>query len=153
MKAKLLDKRCLPIKATPGAGCYDLVAREITMSKIRIHIPRDNRPDFMTVTTHNRYEIKLGLEMEIPEDFQGILSARSGLSNTGYSIPHGHGEIDSDFRGEVRLVIVGLGECPYEVGERCCQFRLVEVPPIDWEFVSELSKTTRGNGGFGHTKK
>ena len=153
MKAKLLDKRCTPVKATPGAGCYDLVARKITKSEIQVYIPVVGRHNVNEVKSIDRYEIKLGLEMEIPENFQGILSARSSLSKTGFTIPHGHGEIDSDFRGEIRLVIVGRGKCPYEVGDRCCQFRLVEVPPIDWEFVEELSKTDRGNGGFGHTKK
>ena len=79
---------------------------------------------------------------------------RSGLAaRHGITLPNSPATIDSDYRGEVRVILQNLGAEPFVVerGARIAQFVLQRVPRVAWEEAGQLSSSARGLGGFGHT--
>lgn len=101
-----------------------------------------------------RLKIPLGFAIEIPEGYEGQVRSRSGLSLRDglVVIP---GTIDSDYRGEVCAIIANLDyhEKQIKVGDRIAQFVIAPIVRADFEFVSELSSSQRGQNGFGSTGK
>ena len=79
---------------------------------------------------------------------------RSGLAlRHGISIVNSPGTVDADYRGEVGVILINLGQEPFTVtsGERICQIVIKEYVPVQWDEVSSLDPSERGDGGFGHT--
>jgi dUTP pyrophosphatase len=98
--------------------------------------------------------IPTGLYLEIPLGFEVQVRPRSGLAaKKGITVLNTPGTIDADYRGEVNVILVNLSDEPFTVepGERIAQLVLARHEKIDWEEVSELSATGRGEGGFGST--
>ena len=98
--------------------------------------------------------VPTGLVLEVPDGFEMQVRPRSGLAaRHGLTLPNSPATIDSDYRGEVRVILQNLGAEPFVVerGARIAQFVLQHVPRVAWEEAGELSGTTRGAGGFGHT--
>lgn len=108
-----------------------------------------------TIEPGERFGIPTGLILEIPRGYEGQIRARSGLAlKSGLSLVNGVGTIDSDYRGEVLVLIVNHGQEPYTVepGERIAQFVVMPVPQIQLEEVAEIEKNQeRGEAGFGST--
>lgn len=107
-------------------------------------------------TTLRPKEIKLiptGFSMEIPEGYEAQIRPRSGLALKGISIPNAPGTIDSDYRGEVKIILINLGEEDFTIQphDRIAQMVAARVEKADFVFESELSQTFRGTGGFGST--
>jgi dUTP pyrophosphatase len=132
---KLSRNAQIPTKATQGSAAYDLYATE------NVYIPHG---ETAVVST--------GLSMEIPEGWKGEIYSRSGLASKGIFVANSPGKIDSDYRGEIKVIlhntrreIVGIHS-----GERIAQFEINPVHPIDWE-EEELTDTERGEGGLGST--
>jgi dUTP pyrophosphatase len=101
-----------------------------------------------------RAAVPTGLAFEIPPGFEGQVRPRSGLARKfGISLPNAPGTIDSDYRGEVAVLLINLGSEPFVVkpGDRVAQLVIAPVVIAELEEVAELSDTTRGAGGFGHT--
>jgi dUTP pyrophosphatase len=101
-----------------------------------------------------RATVPTGLAFEIPAGFEGQVRPRSGLARKfGIGLPNAPGTIDSDYRGEVAVLLINLGSEPYVVqpGERIAQLVIAPVVQAELEEVAELSDTARGDGGFGHT--
>src|SRR5262249_25700879 len=101
-----------------------------------------------------RAAIPTGLCFEIPPGFEGQVRPRSGLARTaGVTILNAPGTIDSDYRGELMVLLVNLGEKVHIIrpGDRVAQLVISPVIKADLEEASELSTTERGPGGFGHT--
>jgi dUTP pyrophosphatase len=101
-----------------------------------------------------RAAVPTGLAFEIPHGFEGQVRPRSGLARKfGIGLPNAPGTIDSDYRGEVMVLMVNLGAEPYVVqpGDRVAQLVIAPVVQAEIEEVAELSDTARGAGGFGHT--
>jgi dUTP pyrophosphatase len=101
-----------------------------------------------------RAAVPTGLAFEIPHGFEGQVRPRSGLARKhGIGLPNAPGTIDSDYRGEVMVLLVNLGAEPYVVqpGERVAQLVIAPVTIAELEEATELSGTVRGEGGFGHT--
>ena len=99
-----------------------------------------------------RAAVPTGLAFEIPHGFQ--VRPRSGLARKfGIGLPNAPGTIDSDYRGEVAVLLVNLGAEPFVVkpGDRVAQLVIAPVVIAELEEVAELSDTVRGSGGFGHT--
>lgn len=96
--------------------------------------------------------ILTGLKVSIPEGFEGQIRARSGLASDGIIVPNGPGTIDSDYRGEVGVLLQNHGSTPHTVdrGDRIAQFVVSRIVPFDWE-EGDLDDTERGSGGFGST--
>ncbi len=98
--------------------------------------------------------VPTGLVLEVPEGHEMQVRPRSGLAaRHGITLPNSPATIDSDYRGEVRVIVQNLGPEPFVVerGARIAQFVLQRVPRVEWVEAEELSETERGAGGFGHT--
>lgn len=98
--------------------------------------------------------VPCGFAVAIPRGFEGQIRPRSGLAaKFGVAVLNSPGTIDSDYRGEVKVVLVHHGKEPFlvERAARIAQMLIVPVPRVVWEAVSELPDTSRGEGGFGHT--
>ncbi len=104
-------------------------------------------------------EIKLiptGLCVQIPEGFEAQIRPRSGLAlKNGISLVNTPGTIDSDYRGEIKLIMVNFGPQPFTIqkGDRIAQIVFQKVEKVQWELVEELEDSHRHDGGFGHTGK
>ena len=101
-------------------------------------------------------KVKTGLKIAIPAGFEGQVRARSSLAAKGLILPNAPGTIDADYRGELMVLLTWIGEGgSYTIpkGERVAQLVIAPVPNISFVEVSEseLSDTTRGEGGFGST--
>jgi dUTP pyrophosphatase len=101
-----------------------------------------------------RHAVATGFAIEIPRGYEVQVRPRSGLAmKHGITCLNTPGTIDSDYRGEVKVILINLGREPFEIrrGERIAQ--LVPAPVLRADFVeaSELSDTERGSGGFGST--
>ena len=98
----------------------------------------------------------LGIAMEIPEGFVGLVFPRSSIRNTELMLSNSVGVIDSGYRGELQATfnkLNGLDSISYNVGDRVCQIVIVPTPVVQVKIVDELSDSERGEGGFGSSGK
>jgi dUTP pyrophosphatase len=98
----------------------------------------------------------LGIALEIPKGFVGLVFPRSSIRKTDLSLTNCVGVIDSGYRGELQATFrkhKGVASKTYEVGDRIAQIMIIPHPPIEFDAVDELSDTERGEGGFGSTGK
>lgn len=101
-----------------------------------------------------RILVPTGLYFELPAGYEAQIRPRSGLAiKHGISVLNSPGTIDSDYRGEVKVVLINFSNEDFiiENGDRICQMVLNKYETFEWDLVSELSETERGVGGFGHT--
>ena len=108
----------------------------------------------ITLKPMERKIIPLGFSMEIPEGFEAQIRARSGLAiKHGISIINGIGTIDSDYRGEVGVLLVNFGQEEFEIthGMRIAQMVFTKFETPDFEITEDLSETNRNQGGYGST--
>lgn len=98
--------------------------------------------------------IPTGLFIELPYGYEAQVRPRSGLAiKKGISVLNTPGTIDSDYRGEVKVIIINLSAEEVEItdGERIAQMIIAKHEKAHWELVDQLAETERGSGGFGHT--
>jgi len=98
--------------------------------------------------------VPTGLFVAIPEGFEIQVRPRSGLAaRNGITVTNSPGTIDSDYRGEVKIILTNLGREPFVIkrGDRIAQLVVAESIRAEWEEVNSLDDTVRGAGGFGHT--
>ncbi len=108
----------------------------------------------LTMKPMERLAVPTGIKMEIPPGFEIQVRPRSGFAiKKGLTVVNAPGTIDSDFRGEVQILMINLGELPVEIvpGDRIAQLVLQKVERAGWEEASELTLTARNEGGFGST--
>ncbi len=108
----------------------------------------------MTIAPGARVMIPTGISMEIPPGYEIQVRPRSGLAaKQGVTVLNTPGTVDADYRGEVKVIVINLGDTPVEVRDqdRIAQFVLCPVVQAEIEVVSELGTTDRGAGGFGST--
>ncbi len=131
----------MPSYATLGAAAFDVCAA-VT--------------DEIIIAPGKRALIPTGLHFEIPEGYEIQVRPRSGLAlKNGITFPNSPGTIDSDYRGELKIIMQNLGEEPFTVkrGDRIAQLVLAPVIRADFQVVQELTETQRSHGGFGSTGK
>lgn len=109
-----------------------------------------------TIMPGEVHVVGTGSYFEIPDDFEGEVSLRSSYGKKGLVIPNAPGVIDSDYRGEVKVVLANISNNPVELvkGHRIAQIRFGVVLPfvlVNVDAVEDLGETDRGNGGFGST--
>lgn len=100
--------------------------------------------------------IPTGIAISMPNGYEAQIRARSGLAiKHGITLVNGIGTIDSDYRGEIMIIVINLGEENYifHPGERIAQMVIKKYITADWEIVDCLDETPRGKGGFGHSGK
>lgn len=114
----------------------------------------------MTATSVKRiglfkYQYGTGIALEIPEGYEGEVRPRSSVHKTGMILSNCVGTIDSGYRGEIMAVFwkIPFIGTRYKVGDRIMQILIKEVPAVEYVEVTDLSKTDRGEGGFGSTGK
>ena len=99
--------------------------------------------------------IPTGLSLELPRGFEGQVRPRSGLAlKHGITVLNSPGTIDSDYRGEVMIILINLGAAPFAIkrGERIAQLVVAPVTRAELVEAREISRTRRGGGGFGSTR-
>jgi dUTP pyrophosphatase len=127
----------LPAYATDGAAGMDVISAEDMM-----------------LPSMGRHAVATGLAIAIPEGFEVQVRPRSGLAlKHGISLPNTPGTIDSDYRGELKIILINLGTEPFEIkrGDRIAQLVVAPVQIGRMVEVEELDETVRGAGGFGST--
>lgn len=109
--------------------------------------------DELVLTPGNTYIVHTGLYVAVPQGFEMQIRSRSGLSTKGIIVMNAPGTIDSDYRGEIGVILSNQSDKAFCIkpGERIAQAVFAEVPTCNWLEVSELPDTKRGEGGFGHT--
>ena len=132
----------LPLRATPGSAGFDLAA---ALDK-ELEVPPGGRA-----------EVPTGFAVAIPPGYEGQLRPRSGLARRhGVMLVNSPGTIDSDYRGELRVLLLNTGDEPLVLqrGDRIAQLVIAPVTAAEWDEVAsaaELGASERGAGGFGHT--
>ncbi|MEI6436496.1 MAG: dUTP diphosphatase [Bacteroidota bacterium] len=115
---------------------------------------RANLDANITLKPLERALVPTGLFVEIPEGYEAQIRPRSGLAiKKGITLLNTPGTIDSDYRGEIKVILVNLSNEEFVVldGERIAQMVIAEHHKAEWVEVDELVETARGAGGFGHT--
>lgn len=115
---------------------------------------RANISEAITLQPLERAIIKTGLFLELPIGFEAQVRPRSGLAaKNGVTVLNAPGTIDADYRGEVGVILVNLSNTPFTIenGERIAQMIIAKHERAEWNLVTELSETVRGEGGFGST--
>lgn len=144
LKVKRLSlKATLPVQKTKGAVGLDLMITE----DYRIY-------PTTTKLAEKATKVKTGIAVEIPEGYHGKILLRSSTGvNTKLRLANGTGIIDSDYRGEVLLLIENVGFLPEQLtaGDRIAQLILEKNENVEVQEVDELSSTERGDGGIGST--
>ena len=141
MKVKIINRssNSLPAYETTGSAGMDLRAN--------IESPVELKPLERTL-------IPTGLFIELPKGYEAQIRPRSGLAvKKGLTLLNTPGTIDSDYRGEIKIIIVNLSDQIQVIdkGERIAQMIISKYETIEWEEAQELGETQRGAGGFGHT--
>jgi dUTP pyrophosphatase len=141
MKIKILNKSSFPTPnyKTSGASGMDIYA---------------NIEESIVLEPLETVLIPTGLYLSIPEGYEGQIRARSGLAlKHGVTLANGIGTIDSDYRGELGVILVNLSRKKYIInkGDRIAQLVFIKYEKVQFEEVDSLDQTNRGEGGFGHT--
>ncbi|MEZ5655287.1 MAG: dUTP diphosphatase [Sphingobium sp.] len=126
-----------PAYATSGAAGMDIVSAEDVI-----------------LAPGTRHAVATGFAMAIPEGYEIQVRPRSGLAlKNGISLPNTPGTIDSDYRGELKIIMINLSDDPFVIrrGDRVAQLVAAPVQLAAFAEVAELSDTARGEGGFGST--
>ncbi|ACE05525.1 deoxyuridine 5'-triphosphate nucleotidohydrolase Dut [Candidatus Amoebophilus asiaticus 5a2] len=129
----------LPAYATEGASGLD----------IRAYIQES-----ITLLPLQRVLVNTGLYIALPEGLEAQIRPRSGLAfKHGITVLNTPGTIDSDYRGEVKVLLINLSDQPFTIqdGERIAQLVIAPYIKISWSSVTSLSTTDRGAGGYGST--
>jgi len=108
----------------------------------------------LTIPPGHVVAVPTGVHLEIPPGYEAQVRPRSGLARKhGIGIPNGPGTIDSDYRGELQVLLINFGSEPYVVrrGDRVAQLVFASVARVSLTVAAELQDTARGDGGFGHS--
>lgn len=144
----------IPIHQLPHAQGLDLPAFATPHSAgmdLRAALPEG---ETWSLAPGERKLVPTGLVMALPEGFEAQIRPRSGLSlKHGITVLNSPGTIDADYRGEIKVALINLGETAFTVepGMRIAQAVLAQVPVCVWHESAKLPETDRGEGGFGST--
>lgn len=117
---------------------------------VRAYLPEGS----VTLKPGERALIGTGLYMQLPSGFECQIRPRSGLAlRHGISIVNSPGTVDADYRGEIGIILINLGQEDFVVndGDRICQMVIKEYTKVKWELAERLDRTKREDGRFGHT--
>jgi dUTP pyrophosphatase len=137
VKCILQKGGCLPSYKTTGSSCMDIYSSGEYMLKSK------------EITL-----INTSLFLEIPMGYEGQIRSRSGLAMQGICVFNSPGTIDSDYRGEIKVLLFNASQENFCVkpGDRIAQIQIVKVLNVQWQLEESLSDTFRGHGGFGSTR-
>ena len=143
MEVKIVNKsnHRLPEYATPGSAGMDLKA---------------NIDEPFVLKPLERQIVPTGLFIALPDGYSADIQPRSGLAaKYGVTVANSPGLCDSDYRGEIKVILINLSNENFVVnpGERIAQLVIRHFEKVEWNEVATLDETERGEGGFGHTGK
>ena len=143
MEVKIVNKsnHRLPEYATPGSAGMDLKA---------------NIDEPFVLKPLERQIVPTGLFIALPDGYSADIQPRSGLAaKYGVTVANSPGLCDPDYRGEIKVILINLSNENFVVnpGERIAQLAIRHFEKVEWDEVSTLDETERGEGGFGHTGK
>ena len=143
MEVKIVNKsnHRLPEYATPGSAGMDLKA---------------NIDEPFVLKPFERQIVPTGLFIALPDGYSADIQPRSGLAaKYGVTVANSPGLCDPDYRGEIKVILINLSNENFVVnpGERIAQLVIRHFEKVEWDEVSTLDETERGEGGFGHTGK
>ncbi len=147
-----MEKIQIRVKRLEGANNVPLPSYE-TEGSAGMDV-RANIEENLTLMPGERRAVPTGLAFEVPPGFEVQVRPRSGLAlKHGVTCLNTPGTIDSDYRGEVRVILANLGQEPFQIcnGDRIAQLVVSPVAKAALVPVEELTETARGDGGFGHT--
>lgn len=128
-----------PSYATPGSAGLDLFAAN---------------EENIIVKPNQTCLVPTGIRIELPDGYEAQVRPRSGLAiNYGIGILNSPGTIDSDYRGEIKVILHNFGNKDFEIkrGDRIAQMVICKYEKVELEIVEDINVTNRGSGGFGHT--
>ncbi|MDD5922644.1 MAG: dUTP diphosphatase [Eubacteriales bacterium] len=129
----------VPVYGTSGAAGFDIQAW--------LEEP-------LTLYPGDRKLVPTGYYFEVPEGYEAQVRARSGLAiKHGIGLVNGIGTVDSDYRGEIKVPLINWGNEPFTIqdGDRIAQVVITAYTKVSFSVTGDLSDTSRGEGGFGHT--
>lgn len=143
VKVRIINQSAnsLPEYATEGSAGMDI---------------RANLQSPVTLNPLERQLIPTGLFIELPENYEAQVRPRSGLAiKHGLTCLNSPGTVDSDYRGELKVILINLSNEPHTIqhGDRIAQMVVGKVEKVKWKEAKKISATRRGDGGFGHTGK
>ena len=141
MKLEIVNKSPFPLPnyLTEGSAGIDLYA---------------NIDEPILLKPLERVLIPTGIYISMPKGYEAQIRARSGLAlKYGITLANGIGTIDSDYRGEIKIILINLGQEDFIInsGDRIAQMVFIKYEKATLIEVNELDETKRGSGGFGHT--
>lgn len=142
VKIKVINKSHHPL---PEYGTFEAAGLDV-----RAYLPEGP----VVLKPLQRALIGTGLYMQLPQGYECQIRPRSGLAlNHGISIVNSPGTVDADYRGEIGIILINLGENDFTVndGDRICQMVIKQYSHVSWEPVDRLDRTKREAGAFGHT--
>lgn len=142
LKVKVINKSHHEL---PSYGTFEAAGMDV-----RAYLPEGP----VVLKPGQRALIPTGLHIQLPQGYECQIRPRSGLAlNYGISIVNSPGTVDADYRGEIGVILINMGQEDFTVndGERICQMVITKYSHVTWETVTELDKTKREDGGFGHT--
>ena len=110
--------------------------------------------DPLTLAPGARFLVPTGIRIALPPGYEAQIRPRSGLAiKHGVTMLNSPGTIDSDYRGEIRVIVINHGQLPFVItrGDRIAQMIIAPVARAFWQELPDLDETVRGTGGFGHT--
>lgn len=139
IKYRLLDPQCALSRGSAEAAGWD--------ARARLEHP-------IVLEPMDRFAVPLGIQLELPQGWECQVRPRSGLAlKHGITVLNSPGTIDSDYRGECKAILINLSKEPFVVTPelRVCQLVFAQVANAELAASTELSVTSRGEGGFGST--
>ena len=143
MKVNIVNKskHNLPAYATPGAAGMDLKA---------------DLDEPIVLGSLERQMVPTGLHIKLPDGYEARVQPRSGLAaKYGVTVCNTPGCVDADYTGEIKVILINLSKDKFVInpGDRIAQLIVSKFERVEWNEVSELNPTERGEGGFGSTGK
>lgn len=141
MQVKIINRSNFPLPSYKTLGSAGMDLRANIETPIRLG-------------SLERTLVPTGLFIELPQGYEAQVRPRSGLAlKKGLSVPNAPGTIDSDYRGEIGVILVNLSKEEIEIapGERIAQLVVAQYQKISWQAVESLDQSERGTGGFGST--
>ncbi|MEM7483133.1 MAG: dUTP diphosphatase [Acidobacteriota bacterium] len=139
VRVRSLSDLPLPERASVGASGFDLRAAV---------------EETVVLSPGERLLVPAGISLEIPSGWEAQVRPRSGLAyKHGVTVANAPGTIDSDYRGEIKVILIHLGNEPFAIerGDRIAQLVFARVEAVEWDAVDSLTDSRRQSGGFGST--
>lgn len=144
-----MEELTVPVTAQAECPLPDYATQASSGMDLRAHLDQP-----MVLKTMERALIPTGIAIALPVGYEAEVRPKSGLAaKFGITVLNAPGTIDADYRGEIKVILINLGDVPFEIrdGDRIAQMVFKETVRARWQEVEQLPESGRGIGGFGST--